>query len=59
MRPLETLGKINRDVETNTRAEEFTTLAKIVMASGGVSKAARAVETTSRDGTWDRASLEF
>ena len=48
--PLETLGKINRDVETNTRAEEFTTLAKIVMASGGVSKAARAVETTSRDG---------
>jgi hypothetical protein len=48
--PLRQLAAINANIETNARAEEFAALAKFIMASGGVSKAARAVETTSRDG---------
>ena len=44
------IGQVAASAETATRAEEFATLAKFIMASGGVSKAARAAETTSRDG---------
>ena len=44
------IGQIAASAETTTRAEEFATLAKFIMASGGVSKAARAAEATSRDG---------
>ena len=33
--PLETLGKINRDVETNTRAKEFANVARWLMVGKG------------------------
>ena len=44
------IGQVAASAETATRAGEFAALAKFIMASGGVSKAARAAETTSRDG---------
>ena len=43
------VARVSASVETSARANEFSQLAKFVMASGGVSKAARAAETTSRD----------
>ena len=42
------IERVSANVETATRANEFAQLAKFIMASGGVSKAARAAETTSR-----------
>ena len=44
------IGQVAASAETTTRAGEFAALAKFVMANGGVSKAARAAETASRDG---------
>ena len=44
------VGRAAASIETNTSANEFAQLAKFIMASGGVSKAAHAAETTSRDG---------
>ena len=44
------IGQVAASAETATRAGEFAALAKFIMASGGVSKAARAAETASSDG---------
>ena len=44
------IGQAAASAETATRAGEFAALAKFIMASGGVSTAARAAETTSLDG---------
>lgn len=39
-----TNGRVAANIEVSTRANEFATLAKFIMASGGISKAAFAVE---------------
>ena len=44
------VGKVVANIEATTSTNEFAQLAKFIMASGGVSKAARAAETTSLDG---------
>ena len=49
--PLQQLAKINTSIETQRASTEFAALAKSIMASGGVLKAARAAETASSDGS--------
>ena len=45
MTVLQKLGQVNAAVEQATRAGEFASLAKFILASGGITKAAFAIET--------------